>query len=381
MNGQSQLGLIRHAPVDGPRGVIHDVDASADVRDAAALLRLRAQLPNPHVAISSPARRARETAAALGLAASQDPSFSEQDFGDWTGRTHEEIRRDSEAVYDEFWRAPASNRPPGGESFVEQIARVRGGIEALPAGEVILVAHAGRIRAAIAMALELSPERALRFVINPLSDAARSSRQRLARGCSQPRLRHKAPVALFQAHRQSRHDEFDLVGDFRDHLVRETRRVAKGARQRIVGHDAEPDFVGHEHDRTLLAGERIRETRCLSRPVAICMHQVGQPQRQAVDEASTAYIGFVERLHERQRGFPLDPRVGAPRMVQRDALAHFRVERFSSCDIDGLARKAARARFRSCALPRSRASRDEDDCHAGLLFEPCNNHQSRTITK
>jgi alpha-ribazole phosphatase len=166
---QSRLWLIRHAPVDGPRGVIHADDAAADVSDTAALLRLQMWLPNPHAAISSPARRARETAAALGLAAVADPSFGEQDFGRWTGRTHAEIRRDSEAAHDAFWRAPASNRRPDGESFVEQIARVSRAIEALPSGDVILVAHAGTIRAALALALDMPPDSALRFVIDPLS--------------------------------------------------------------------------------------------------------------------------------------------------------------------------------------------------------------------
>jgi alpha-ribazole phosphatase len=166
---QSRLWLVRHAPVDGPRGIIHADDAAADVSDKAALLRLQMLLPNPHAAISSPARRARETAAALGLAAVPDPSLGEQDFGRWTGRTHEEIRRDSEAAYDAFWRAPASNRPPDGESFVEQIARVSTAIEALPSGDVILVVHAGTIRAGLALALEMSPDSALRFVIDPLS--------------------------------------------------------------------------------------------------------------------------------------------------------------------------------------------------------------------
>lgn len=169
MQRQSQLWLIRHAPVDGPRGIIHDIDAPADVSDRAALSRLRLLLPNPHVAISSPARRARETAAALGLVARPDPAFSEQDFGRWTGRAHEDIRRDSEATYDTFWRAPASNRPQDGESFIDQIARVRDGIAALPAGDVIVIAHAGTVRAALAIALDLPPDNALRFVIDPLS--------------------------------------------------------------------------------------------------------------------------------------------------------------------------------------------------------------------
>jgi alpha-ribazole phosphatase len=169
MPQQPQLWLIRHAPVGGPRGVIPDIDAPADVSDAAALQRVRAQLPGRHVAISSPARRARDTAKALGLIVSPDPAFSEQHFGDWTGRTHAEIRRDHEAAYDEFWHDPANNWPPRGESFVDQIARVRGGIDALPAGNVIIVAHAGTIRAALALALEMPPENALRFVIDPLS--------------------------------------------------------------------------------------------------------------------------------------------------------------------------------------------------------------------
>ena len=169
MQRPSQLWLIRHAPVDGPRGIIHDIDAPADVSDQAALSRLRSALPNPHVAVASPARRARETATALGLVAGTDPAFGEQDFGRWTGRTHEDIRRDSEAAYDAFWRAPASNKAPGGESFSEQIARVRAGIAALPAGDIIIIAHAGTVRAALAVALDLAPDNALRFVIDPLS--------------------------------------------------------------------------------------------------------------------------------------------------------------------------------------------------------------------
>ena len=169
MTGVTQIWLIRHAPVAGPRGVIHDIDAPADVGDTAALSRLRSLLPKTHVAISSPARRARDTAEALGLVAALNPAFGEQDFGRWTGRTHEDIRRESEAAYDDFWRAPATNRPPGGESFVKQIGRVRQGVAALPAGDVIVVAHAGTIRAALAVALDMPPDKALSFVIDPLS--------------------------------------------------------------------------------------------------------------------------------------------------------------------------------------------------------------------
>jgi alpha-ribazole phosphatase len=43
------------------------------------------------------------------------------------------------------------------------------GLAGLPAGDAVLVVHSGTIRAALAIALDLSPDAALRFVIDPLS--------------------------------------------------------------------------------------------------------------------------------------------------------------------------------------------------------------------
>lgn len=169
MTSETRLWLIRHAPVDGPRGVIHDADAAADLQDTARLAALRASLPGGSAAYCSPARRTVETALALGLAPVHDASFREQSFGAWTGRRHTEIARELGDAYEIFWRKAATNRPPGGESFADQIARVAAGLSALPAGDVILVVHSGTIRAALAIALDVAPESALRFVIDPLS--------------------------------------------------------------------------------------------------------------------------------------------------------------------------------------------------------------------
>jgi alpha-ribazole phosphatase len=167
MNATTNLWLIRHAPVDGPRGVIHGPDAPADLGDAAAFAVLKAGLPAEAFAVCSPARRTRETAERLGLVAAEQAAFREQDFGAWTGRRHSELELGP--AYREFWKSAASNRPPGGESFVDQIARASAGLAALPAGEAILVVHSGTIRAMLAIALDLAPEQALRFVIDPLS--------------------------------------------------------------------------------------------------------------------------------------------------------------------------------------------------------------------
>ena len=64
---------------------------------------------------------------------------------------------------------PAGNAPPGGESFVDQISRTVAGLAALPSGDAVLVVHSGTIRAVLAIALDLAPDAALRFVIDPLS--------------------------------------------------------------------------------------------------------------------------------------------------------------------------------------------------------------------
>ena len=169
MSAATHLWLIRHAPVDGPRGVIHAADAPADVSDVSAFAALKLRLPASAHAVCSPMRRTRETAAMLRLDAIDEADFAEQDFGAWTGRRHDDLATEPGAAYREFWHSPASSRPPGGESFVDQIERARSGLARLPAGDAVLVVHSGTIRAVLAIALDLSPDSALRFAIDPLS--------------------------------------------------------------------------------------------------------------------------------------------------------------------------------------------------------------------
>uniref|UniRef100_E6VDD6 Phosphoglycerate mutase n=1 Tax=Rhodopseudomonas palustris (strain DX-1) TaxID=652103 RepID=E6VDD6_RHOPX len=168
MSDLCRLWLVRHAPVDGPKGVIHAPDAPVDLRDTAALGALRERLPRDAAAVASPSRRTRDTAAALGIEAQLDPDFREQDFGTWTGRRHDDLSRELGSAYDAFWQDAARLAPPGGESFVDQITRVRQGLERL-SGDTVLVVHSGTIRAALAIALDSSPDAALSFVIDPLS--------------------------------------------------------------------------------------------------------------------------------------------------------------------------------------------------------------------
>ncbi len=145
MSEDNRLWLIRHAPVAGSRGVIHDSDAAADTSDDVAFAALRAKLPVGAAPFASPSLRTLETAAALGLRPKPEPNFREQNFGDWTGRRHDDLARELGAEYRDFWRAPANSRPPGGESFADQIVRVRDGLATLPPGATVEAPRA-RIR-------------------------------------------------------------------------------------------------------------------------------------------------------------------------------------------------------------------------------------------
>jgi alpha-ribazole phosphatase len=165
----NRLWLVRHAPVAGAPGVIHDWDAPADVSNVVALQELREKLPEDAIQFASPSRRTVQTAQALALNPVLDPNLLEQNFGDWTGRRHDDLAREFGAAYHEFWKAPAENRPPNGESFADQIERLRNTMAALPSGDVVLVVHSGTVRAALAIALGIAPESALRFRIDPLS--------------------------------------------------------------------------------------------------------------------------------------------------------------------------------------------------------------------
>lgn len=169
MEGESFLWLIRHAAVDGVEGTIHSSDAPADLRDRAHLEAVRSHLPSNAASYASPARRTIDTARALRLDPVLIPEFAEQDFGDWTGRRHEDLAASSEEGYAQFWEDPAHSRPPGGESFEDQVARVRQGLLKIEPGSATLVVHSGTIRAALCVALDVDPMAALRFAIEPLS--------------------------------------------------------------------------------------------------------------------------------------------------------------------------------------------------------------------
>lgn len=162
--------LVRHAPVPGGR-ISGQSDTVCDTSDCRAIAALAAALPRGARLVESGLGRSRRTAEALRAAGLDlpepliEPDLAEQNFGAWQGRSWAEIDAP------DFWKAPATTRPPGGESFAEVVTRVSGALGRLSplGGDIVAVAHAGSIRAAVAIALDLDPAAALRLVVEPLS--------------------------------------------------------------------------------------------------------------------------------------------------------------------------------------------------------------------
>lgn len=174
--------FVRHAPVIGVNGRIYGQDdLKADCADEAHFKHLAGMLPHDAVWLVSHLKRTHQTASAIFAArvmvAVPAPTITsalaEQHFGDWQGLTYAELEARRDGAYHRFWHAPARERPPGGESFEDVVARVAAAMERITvehAGrDIVAVVHGGTIRAALAVALGIEPERALGFSVDTCS--------------------------------------------------------------------------------------------------------------------------------------------------------------------------------------------------------------------
>lgn len=155
---------VRHAPLTLPTGTIAgQMDANADLSGTETISAARCRLPGNAVWLVTPLSRSRDSADALipDSPPQVEPDLIEQDFGQWQGRTHGDLWNEHPDRAAQFWTDPAGNTPPGGESFKDLYRRVAVGInrwnKAAPGRDIIMVGHAGPIRAAMALALGVDP--------------------------------------------------------------------------------------------------------------------------------------------------------------------------------------------------------------------------------
>ena len=171
--------LIRHASCDGLGQTLWGRRPGVCLNDKGNVQaqRLADRFTNVklNAIYSSPLERALQTADVLArnmnLEVKKSDALNEINFGEWTGKTFEELSSD------EHWRRFNSHRSmttiPGGESFLEVQNRIVKEIETLTLqhgnAHVAIVSHADVIRAAVAYFAATPIDMIERFEISPCS--------------------------------------------------------------------------------------------------------------------------------------------------------------------------------------------------------------------
>ncbi len=174
----SMLILIRHAPVQRVESCLPEHDPNAII-DEVQIRKLASVIPNDCVWYVSPLKRTIQTAKALSKYVTiremiLEKCLIEQNFGDWAGKkiseVWEELRHNKSQHNYSFICSDFS--PPNGDSFIEQCNRISIWLEKLnffKAQTVVVIAHAGTIRAALASMLGIEPDNAIGIEILHLS--------------------------------------------------------------------------------------------------------------------------------------------------------------------------------------------------------------------
>lgn len=193
----TRILLLRHAAVDRPPGIaLGHTDAPLAPAGAAAADALAQawDAPVPARILSSDLTRAIDTArpiaARFGLALATDPRWRELSFGAWEDRAFDALPKRALAAWGRRW---TRRGPPGGESFAALRRRVGAALaDAVrgldPDASVLVVAHAGAIRAALVDALGLPARHAFRLPCDHLHLAVieRGARRCAVRMINQP---------------------------------------------------------------------------------------------------------------------------------------------------------------------------------------------------
>lgn len=157
------IDLMRHGePVGGRcyRGQLDDPLSDTGWRQM--WRAVGAGCPWGHV-YSSPLRRCSEFAAALatrhGLGLTVDNRLMEVGFGEWEGHTRQDLLRSDPGVLERFYADPVRQRPRGAEPLDRFRNRVVAAwqevLQRRDDRSVIIVAHAGTIRAVVSHVLDI----------------------------------------------------------------------------------------------------------------------------------------------------------------------------------------------------------------------------------
>jgi alpha-ribazole phosphatase/probable phosphoglycerate mutase len=159
---ETTIDLIRHGEPEGGHMYRGWVDHRLSARGWRQMREATAHSPGWTQIVSSPLLRCREfageLAARLDLPLHEDERIKEVRFGAWEGLTARQIRATDPTALRRFFLDPVNARPAGAEPLADFKTRVCEALNDLGRGfageHLLLVTHAGVIRAAIAHVLD-----------------------------------------------------------------------------------------------------------------------------------------------------------------------------------------------------------------------------------
>jgi len=165
-----KLILVRHGEtVHNVAGIAqgwNDSALSARGEEQVAAVAKRIQSMKVDAVISSPLGRAMSTAQAIGNACGLEVStldeLREMNYGGWEGRSFFDVRREDEALYQE-WIANGDCPCPGGESHNDVRRRFAAALEKIQAKRPVVVTHGTAIRIGVTVLLDLPVMASRRF--------------------------------------------------------------------------------------------------------------------------------------------------------------------------------------------------------------------------
>lgn len=166
-----EIWLIRHGETEWSLSGAHtgrtDIPLTANGRRVAEAVGLRLAGHRFAMVLTSPLERARETCrlAGFGALAQVDPDLREWDYGEYEGRTTQEIRRENPQ-----WNLWVDGVPRG--ETLEQVAdRAQAVISRVEdvQGDVALFSHGHLLRILTAVWLGLDPQAARLFALGTAS--------------------------------------------------------------------------------------------------------------------------------------------------------------------------------------------------------------------
>jgi len=165
-----RLTLLCHASTDAVRRAAFPIDEPLDERGAAQAAAAADRLHAAERSWTSPALRARQTAAALRLTAATDPALRDCDFGRWAGRRLVDLQADEPDAVASWIGDPAA-APHGGESILDVLRRVAAWLDerCRDAGHGVAVTHPAVIRAAVLHVIGAAPDAFWRIDVEPLT--------------------------------------------------------------------------------------------------------------------------------------------------------------------------------------------------------------------